>query len=93
MVKMLLDSDPDPKDVHPPLDDADHARPVAAVESAVSTWPFVPTASRANASAPVPAIKSPLASMAVAIEFVTVTVPEVPPPDIPVPAVTPVMSP
>jgi hypothetical protein len=31
--------------------------------------------------------------MAVAIEFVTVTSPDVPPPEIPVPAVTPVMSP
>jgi hypothetical protein len=40
-----------------------------------------------------PAIKSPLASIAVAIELVTVTVPEVPPPLIPVPAVTPVISP
>ena len=70
-----------------------HSKPVAVALLAFNTWPFVPTAILLKASAPVPATRSPLASMAVAIELVIVTVPEVPPPLIPTPAVTPSMSP
>jgi hypothetical protein len=70
-----------------------HFKPVASAESAVSTVLLAPTPRRLKASAPVPAIKSPLASIAVAIELVTVTVPLVPPPLIPIPAVTPSISP
>ena len=45
-----------------PPEAAAHFRPVAAVESAVKTCPFVPTAKRAGVSAAVAAIKSPFAS-------------------------------
>ena len=70
-----------------------HLRPVAVDESAVNTVSLAPTAKRAKVSAPVPGTRSPLASIAVAIELVTVTVPDVPPPLIPTPAVTPSISP
>ena len=34
--------------VNAPLDAAAHFKPVPAVESATSTWPFVPTPNRAS---------------------------------------------
>ena len=54
---------------------AAHLSPVASALSAVNKYPLVPAANLLKVSAPVPTTKSPLASIAVAIELVIVTVP------------------
>ena len=60
------------------------------VVSAVKSCPVVPIGKLSKVPAPVPIMMSPEAAISVAIEFVIVTAPLVPPPEIPVPAVAPV---
>ena len=80
--------------VIPPLDGVAHFTLYGeTVVSAVKTWFVVPIGKLSYVPEPVPITMSPDAVMVVAMSFVIVTAPDVPPPEIPVQAVTPVMSP